>query len=155
VFEDISKNTKRGMYAMQTRWYGRAAEAMQNAMYALVTRGIDNHADFLDTAHRRILDFARGVYHTFVLIEDFLNFVIDTLTSGPLKIAQLAGQALEKLIKGVGGAIYGKWERLSTQMANLTRLTHTWGVIEGYLNAFLHNVPPRLPWPGAYQHPEE
>lgn len=155
VFTDISKNTKRGMYAMQTRWTGRAADAMQNSMWALMTRGIDNHADFLGTAHRRILDFARAVYHTFVLIEDFLNVAIDTLTSGPIKLAQLTGQAIEKLLKGIGGAIFDKWQRLSAEMGNLTRMTHVWGVIKGYLNAFLHNVPSRLPWPGQYDHPEE
>ena len=158
VFWGVVDNMKHAMYIMQSSWQGNAADQMQVHMEALVTRGTANHADFLHQAAERMWHFAKSLYHTFTVIDDFVGFAIDLIAGEIFKLGGQIGKAFEKvldvLLKADGGMILTKWNEVVTAVGEAKTALHAFA---SFYEAFqsLAPVPDRVPLPGNYDHPEE
>lgn len=109
VFEDtaiafgrIKQNVDRGRYAIQDKWDGNAAAALENWL-AAYSQACADQAKFCVDAGWKIKNFARSAFHAF----QALNIALDTLIDAVLD-ALLKGRGLGPAVGGVVNAIRGE-----------------------------------------------
>lgn len=109
VFEDtatafgrIKTNVDRGRYAIQDRWDGNAAAALENWL-AAYSQGCADHAKFCLEAGWKIKNFARSAFHAFQALNVAMDSLIDSVLEALLKV-----KGMGAVVGGVVNVIRGE-----------------------------------------------
>jgi hypothetical protein len=126
----LATNVERGLYAVQDRWAGNAADAAAAWLqqYTAAARGL---ALWGAQAGFSVQNFASTAYHAFEAMDGYLNLIIDILIDVVAKIPGLIGggiamvnaESFEEMMDAIASMMMA-WSELSTIIDSLTARAH-------------------------------